>query len=234
MTTLPRQFGRDLLPVLGCALALVAPMLAGCSATSKDKKPADPILGELHPQGTPAFGPSPPPDKTKQSSSTGVPASFPKMGDQDPLLASASPSPLSNAYLASRTKPLPGTQLLAISEPGKLHLAGAIAELGDVRPIPPDPAFVKNSWSTPPPSAGNFGTGNFAAATPNFVDPTTARLQSRGIAHHRIDPLPDGTVRLTAVMPQAADPASQRLYEVTARDFQSAVDRLIAQIDAGK
>ena len=153
MTTLPRQFGRDFLPVFGCALALIAPMLTGCSATSKDKKPADPILGELHPQGTPAFGPSPPPDKTKQSSSVGTPASYPKFGEQDPLLSST--SPLSNAYLASRTKPLAGSQPLAISEPGKLQLAGATTDLGAARPIPPDPAFVKDAWSTPAPQPGD-------------------------------------------------------------------------------
>ncbi len=210
------------------ALALwsgaLACALAGCSWTQKvagpEKKPQpDPILGEVHPQNTPAFGPAPPADKGKSAAPTSSSSAAPAT---DTFLTS---SPTSTAYLASITPPLQGSRPLAINEPGPFRLASSDAPL--VRPVPRDPAFINNTWATP-------SSGSFVAPPSSFVDPQTALLQSRGVTQHRVDPLPDGGIRLSAVVPLRGDASRQRTYEATARDFPAAVTAVVTQIDQGR
>jgi len=199
--------------------------LTGCSSTPK--KQADPILGEVHPQGTPEYGPvPPPPPKAKETSSVANPSAN-QAANWDPIL---SPSPTSNAYLASLTKPLPGSRPLAIEDaPGAFQLTSNTQP--QVRPVPKDPAFVNGSWASQP---GSSAPGGFTTTPTNFVDPHVSMLQSRGVASHRVDPLPDGNVRLSAVVPQRDNPNLQRTYEVVARDFPAAVLALTQQIDQGR
>jgi hypothetical protein len=220
--------------VICCALGLILSSLSGCSTFSGGggkKKAADPILGEVHPQSNAPYGPTPPAEKDKaKSTETGQKSSA--NTSADPQIG---PRPLSIAHMASLTKPLPGSKTLAISDsqaPGALQLTGNAEPV--VRPVPRDPAFVNNSWVAPPTSASsNFsGPGQFVAQPSNFVDPQAALLQSRGITQHRVDPLPDGRVRLIAVAPERGNSAQLRTYEVTARDIPEAVGLVVQQIDA--
>src|SRR4051794_17100657 len=84
--------------VFCCALGLIASILPGCSTLGigDKKKAADPILGEVHPQNTNPYGPTPPTEKEKPKTSTEQKSSANTA--PDPLIG---PSPTSNAYLAS-------------------------------------------------------------------------------------------------------------------------------------
>lgn len=220
------------LVVLGCALAIAA--LSGCSSFSGEKKKtADPILGEVHPQGSNPYGPVPPPPTEKKTNAETTGNN--KTSANVPVAPITAPSPTSNAYLASITKPLPGSQPLAIGDikaPGTFQLTANAEPL--VRPVPKDPAFVNGSWVAPPTNTttGSSNPAQFTSQPSNFVDPQIALLQARGITQHRIDPQPDGSVRLIAV---AAQPNNQvRTYDVTARDIQGAVQAVLQQMEQGK
>ncbi len=185
----------------------------------------------MHPQNAAPYGPTPPAEKAK------TPAD--NYGGKTSLNVPpppVAPSANSNAYLASMTKPLPGSRPLAINDqaPGAFQLTANNEPV--VRPIPKDPAFVNNSWVTPPTSAtsGSSGPGQFTAQPSNFVDPQIAILNARGITQHRVDPQPDGTVRLIAVAPQRDNPNQVRTYDVTARDFPAAVQAVVQQMDQGR
>ena len=225
-----RRHGRLAVRVFACAAFSALLGLTGCSSAPKiltpEKKQPDPILGEVHPQNTPNFGPAPP-ERSKQSSSA-APASLNRGGD-DPLFPAL---PTSNAALASRTQHLPGSQPLAIAdrrEPGPFQLTGGGPT---VRPVPRDPALANGDWATPlgQTSTGSAG-GNFGPSPSNFVEPSAALLQSRGVTSHRLDPLADGTVRLTAIVPRRDNPNRQITYEAVAADFASAAAAVVAQID---
>jgi hypothetical protein len=133
-------------------------------------------------------------------------------------------------YLASITPPLPGGKPLAIADrqaPGSFQLT-ANSESA-IRPIPKDPAFVNNSWISPTANANS--SGQFAAQPGQFVDPQIAVLQTRGITQHRVDPLPDGRIRLLAFAPQPDNPSQIRTYDVTARDVPEAVQAVLRQLE---
>jgi hypothetical protein len=231
----PRS-GRAFVPVLGCAVGLVIANLAGCSSGPKiltpEKKQPDPILGEVHPQNQPTYAPAAPLDKRPTA---GTPTSANRPAVEDPLFPSV---PTSNAYLASRSGSLPGSRPLAITDgkqPGPFQLAAAATPI--VRPVPQDPATKKDTWAAPPSNTTTANGGSFSASsTPsnNFVDPATALLQSRGVTSQRVEPLADGTVRLTAVVPRRDDPNRQFTYEAVARDFAAAAQAVVQQIDQQK
>jgi hypothetical protein len=235
----PRS-GRALVPVLGCAVSLVIASLTGCSSGPKiltpEKKQPDPILGEVHPQNQPTYAPAAPLDKRPSAGgTTGTPTSASRTPVEDPLFPSV---PTSNAYLASRSGSLPGSRPLAIADnkqPGQFQLAGAATPI--VRPVPQDPATKKDTWTAPPSNSTAASGGSFSAPSSspnNFVDPATALLQSRGVTSQRVEPLADGTVRLTAVVPRRDDPNRQFTYEAVARDFPAAAQAVVQQIDQQK
>jgi hypothetical protein len=211
-----------------CAVSMT--LLSGCTSLTADKKKsADPILGEVHPQGNNPYGPAPPTDKKVNAETTGQKSSM--NVPNDPVIG---PSPTSNAYLASITKPLPGSQALAINDgkaPGTFQLTANAEPL--VRPVPKDPAFVNGSWVAPP-TTPPAGSGPFTAQPSNFVDPQTALLQARGVTQHRVDPQPNGSVRLIAVAPQSGNPSQLRTYDVVARDYAAAVQAVLQQMEQGK
>ena len=214
-----------------CALAFVLHSSVGCSSMklTPEKKQADPILGEVHPQNSQPYGPVPPPPKKETPADTTGNQRSEHIPPQDPL----TPSPTSNAWLASATKPLPGSNPLAITDkqPGTFQLTNNAEPL--IKPIPKDPAFVNQSWVAPPTSAtsSSSGPGQFVNQPSNFVDPQIALLQGRGVTQHRIDQLPGGGIRLTAVAPQAGNPTQVRTFDVTARDLPSAVQAVIQQME---
>lgn len=214
-----------------CAVLALVLSASGCASVNKalgkpdPPKQSDPILGEVHPQNTQPYGPTPPAKKDTPAD----PAS--KTSALDPLLG---PSPTSPAYLASRTKPLPGAQPLAINDgkPAPFQLAGNAQPLGQptVQPIPRDPAFTNSTWVASPTTSTSASSGGaFAAAPSNFVDPTFAPLTARGITQHRAETQPDGSTRLIALAPQPG--GTFRTYDVTARDVASAVQAVVQQID---
>jgi len=221
------QVGMMAYVVVACALGLIVSTLPGCSTLGggDKKKTADPILGEVHPQSAAPYGPTPPTEKDKARNSTDNKSSA--ITPADPLLT---PSPTSNVYLASITPPLPGSKTLAIADrqsPGSFQLT-ANSETA-IRPVPKDPAFVNNSWVSPTTNANS--PGKFASQSGQFVDPQIAVLQTRGITQHRIDPLPDGRIRLLAFAPQPDNPSQIRTYDVTARDVPEAVQAVLRQLD---
>jgi hypothetical protein len=184
------------------------------------KKTADPLLGEVHPQNTAPYGPSPP-DKSKAANDTKTSALT------EPII----PAPTSNAYLASLSKPLPGGKTLAINDgqaPGAFQMTASSEPL--VRPVPRDPAFANGAWG--PPTNGSADT--FRPPSSHFVDPQVALLQSRGVTQHRVEPLQDGRVRLTAALPQRDNVGQLRTFEVTASDFPQAVQAILQQIDQAR
>jgi hypothetical protein len=226
-TTSRRPRPRPLLRVaFCCALGLGVSILTGCSSLGGDKKKvADPILGEVHPQNTAPYGPTPPSDKDKSKNHADT-----KTSANTPAGSLFVPSPTSNAYLATLTKPLAITDGRA---PGSFHLTANSEPI--VRPIPKDPAFVSNSWVAPPTSAtaNSSGSGQFVPQPNNFVDPQVVILQSRGITQHRADLLPDGRLRLLAVAPQRDISGQLRTFDVTARDLPEAVQAVLRQMDQG-
>jgi hypothetical protein len=200
---------------------------SGAKILAPDKKQPDPILGEVHPTPAPAYGPAAP-LSDRQKMVPGTSASRPV---DDPLFPSM---PTSNAYLAGRPQRLPGSETLAIDDgkaPGAFQLTGG-TPVG--RPIPVDPAVRNDSWQAPATASTSSSGGNFTSAPSNFVDPTTALLQSRGVADQKVDKLADGTVRLTAVVPRKDDPTHQTSYEAVGPDFASAAQLIVQKIDQAK
>jgi hypothetical protein len=223
--------------VLSCALS--AALIPGCTSMTGEKKkaPADPILGEVHPQNTNPYGPVPPPPKSGNES-TGNKMSAVPPPPPDPI---TSPSPTSPAYLASRTKPLAGSVALAINDGVQQTNNNAPV----VRPVQKDPAFVNGSWVSapgspgtppppPPPSNGTSTPGPFEAQPSNFVDPQAELLKSRGITNYRFEPQPDGKVRLFALAPHPNNPQQMLTLDVTTNDYPSAVQALILKLEQTK
>ena len=229
-----RLLERSVVPGFCCAAGLSLITMTGCASSgakvlAPDKKNPDPILGEVHPTPAPAYGPAAPlSDRQKQ-----VPGTSASRPVDDPLFPSM---PTSNAYLAGRPQRLPGSETLAIGDgkaPGAFQLTGG-GGAPVVRPIPPDPAFRNESWVAPTTASTSASGGNFTSAPSNFVDPTTALLQSRGVSSQRVDPLADGTVRLTAIVPRKDDPAHQTSYEAVGKDFPAAAQLIVQKIDQNR
>jgi hypothetical protein len=144
--------------------------------------------------------------------------------------------PTSNAYLAGRTQRLPGSETLAISdgrEPGAFKLTAAMGP-PIVRPIPPDPAVQNNAVAAPTRVNAGSSADNFAPTASNFIDPNVALLQSRGVTSQRSEPLADGTVRVTAIVPRRDDPTHQFSYEAVGRDFAAAAQLIVQKIDQAR
>ena len=220
-----------------CAAGLSLLTMSGCASSgskvlAENKKTPDPILGEVHPAPAPPFGPAAPlADRPKQVSGTS--ASRPV---DDPLFPSM---PTSNAYLAGRPTRLPGSETLQISDgraPGQFQLAGGTPI---VRPIPRDTPVAGAGWTAsgspsdaPSATVSANSAASFGTPSSNFVDPTVAILQSRGVASHRVETLADGNVRVTAIVPRRDDPSRQLTYEAVARDFNTAAQLIVQKIDA--
>jgi hypothetical protein len=230
--TFRRLLERSVVPVFCCAAGMALISMTGCASSgakvlAPEKKQPDPILGEVHPTPAPAYGPAAPlSDRQKQ-----IPGTSASRPVDDPLFPSM---PTSNAYLAGRPQRLPGSETLAIGDgkaPGTFQLTGGAPV---VRPVPIDPAFRNESWVAPATASTSSSGGNFTAAPSNFVDPTTALLQSRGVADQNVEKLADGTVRVTAVVPRKDDPTRQTSYEAVGKDFPSAAQAIVQKIDQNK
>jgi hypothetical protein len=196
--------------------------LAGCADLNKNSTANDPLLG----------APTRPPVKTADAGTLG-PA---PVASLPPLPPSVSVP--STAALAGLQRPADGGDL-RIASPRPANDAWAVQPVAAPAPktgavLSPPQASVdsppQGTTSPPPPPAGVTG----AAAIASY-DQAQAELKARGVLWQRLEVVGDtGAWKFTCSVPNRQTPRLRRTYEVTAKDYLSAIHAAIDQIDHDK
>jgi hypothetical protein len=214
-----------------CVALLFLPLAVGCQAPQTHT--GDPLLNEYYPKA-PTGQPLPPPTKTTSA----VPP-YPSNN-----------SAASTAAIAANTA-LPGGRNLAINDKtGTNWMLTNTSNSGAgnppiVQPIPRDATFsgpitqssalstpgtviTTGSWTsaTPaPPAAGPLPP--LGTVTPEILQAT---LQGKGALGLKQENVADG-LRVSCYVPQRSNPGNFRYLETTARDYSTALQALLQQVD---
>jgi hypothetical protein len=230
------------LPLAALAPLALCTLITGCAGNTNKLAQGDPLYGETQPRGkgVPAV---PPPQPANNRG-------------QVPPVPTATSSP-SNAAMASTG--LPGGRSLAIAQnqpntPATPGVPTAAVNLKRpepiVVPIPrdtplPGPGVVPSnvlmtgSWMpqhpVSPPSQGNLVSQPRPSPVVQALgqasdDTLQAQLRSRGVSWHKKEAVPEG-VKFSCIVPSPTNPESTRVFEATARDYPSAVQAVLQQID---
>ncbi len=204
---------------LRCAIAPISLGIAfaggvtGCK-TGANAKNNDPLFGVQPPQ----VAPVPP----AGSNGSNLPPTAPTAAWNNVPPIPRTTSAGSTATLAT----LPGGRPLRINEqaPGKAPSTGP-----NVQPIPRDVAT----------NPGLLTTGAWAKQTPAINIPSApnisseqalAQLDQRGVLQYKVDQVPEG-VRLTALVPNRADPTQFRSVVATATSVQDAAVAVLQKME---
>jgi hypothetical protein len=209
----------------GCGVLLLVGALAGCADLNKNTTPNttnDPLLGT----------PAKPPVKTTDAGTIGPPpvATLPPLPSTVP---STSP-----AALAGLQRPADGGDLrIASPRPANegwgVQPAAAPPSKSGASLSPPQVSVDSPpQGTTPPPLPPPGVTG--AAAIAGY-DQAQAELKARGVLWQRLEVVGDtGAWKFTCSVPNPQTPRLRRTYEVTAKDYLSAIHAAIDQIDHDK
>lgn len=215
-TDKPGKFGY-LVHGAGCVLVGASLLLqTGCSTTKPHAK-GDPLVGEIHPPGGAPNSPVPP-----------NPASHSKSAAVPPIPSTQ--GPVTNASLAS----LDGGRSLAIGSNtpvsgGQPASYVTPANMPPVSPSPGGPKVMPLPRDTSPPAVATTGS---VSANQQTNDLLQAQLKARGVIFQKQDSVPDG-VKFVCIVPVPGSNDNQ-FFEATARDYPTAVQAVIFQIDQQK
>jgi hypothetical protein len=102
--------------------------------------------------------------------------------------------------------------------------AGATAT--PVRPLQPTGAWQPNE-----PKAASLPSSAAATTPTPAPEQLDALLQSRGVIGHKQEVVPGG-IHLICAVSSPTNPNANQIYETTAPDYATAVQAIVAQIDA--
>jgi hypothetical protein len=96
-----------------------------------------------------------------------------------------------------------------------------------VQPVPRE-----NAQSPVPVASGVLTTsGTWGSANPvSNNDSLQAQLKARGVLYQKEDRVPEG-VRVSCIVASRQNPSITRVYEAVARDYPSAVQAVLKQLD---
>jgi hypothetical protein len=226
------------------------PALVGCSSAPHTHS-GDPLFGEYYPKG-PNGQPMPPANTSpNKTTSAGVPP-YPTTNAASSTAAIAGLSggrPLAidektgtNWTLTNTTNTPPNVPAgngSPIVQPVPRDTSGPVASNAGTpsnsppAPVgnsanPPSTILTTGSWTTgphPPPNVGPVAP--LGTVTPEILQST---LQGKGAVGLKREDTPEG-VRVSCYVPQRSNPANLRYLETVARDYPTALQALLQQID---
>jgi hypothetical protein len=205
----------------GYGLLFLLAGLVGCADLNKNTTANDPLLGApIRPPakaaGTASLNPTPagslpPLPSSVPGTSTAALAGLQRPADNGGDLRIADPRPASEGWAVQpAAAPAPNT--------------GAILR-------PPQSSVDSAPQGTAPPAPAAVSG---ATAIANY-DQAQAELKARGVLWQRLEVVGDtGAWKFTCSVPNRQTPRLRRTYEVTARDYLSAIHAAIDQIDRDK
>ena len=210
---------------LGLGVALIG---AGCQSPqhAANDKLGDPLLGPALPPQTPivqasapaGLGPIPPTGGTTTAALAGQSSPGLAIGSADGWARKFDGVPSSGANASGALK----TPIVPVSQP-------------KVVPVPSEPGATPAPVSTFQPSSGAPTNATpVVAAVPAAVpsaESLDALLTSRGVIGKKKEDVPGG-IRLVCAVTNPANPNANQIYETTAIDYATAVQAIVAQIDA--
>jgi hypothetical protein len=238
-----------------CAWAVIGlgclPFITGCTTTHPQTHSGDPLFGEYYPKG-PNGQPMPPPPPPNKTTSLGVPP-YPSANS-----ASSTASLAANTNLpGGRNLAIDQTSGTNWTLTNTNNTANpAVASWPVVQPVPRDtsvPGPVASNGPPPPPAkvapitigntsnpiiaTGSWSNGTQAPASRNpppmgVVTPEglEATLKGKGAIGLKQETVPEG-VRVSCYVPQRTNPANLQYLETVARDYQSALQAILQQVD---
>jgi hypothetical protein len=87
-----------------------------------------------------------------------------------------------------------------------------------------------NPVPNPPAAVPPAGTGFGPRRTPASYEELQAQLSARGVSWQRQETVPDG-FKFVCSLPNRYNPRINRIYEATARDYKTAIQAVLDQID---
>jgi hypothetical protein len=233
-----------------CALGLMLSLQSGCSSLKGTQTASsDPLMGERVPeQPFGVAGPTPPPQN--RAGMTGPPQSTASKSNAamlvpDPLVG-AKPIAIADSKTPQQssttgtwqtkdsqpTTAVTGGVQLRTPEPVPIQPVapptnvpnGSFGPGAAIQPVPPPPVVAAPA-AVPIPVPHTVTPVGFTEA-----DPLQTALKSRGVIWQDQKAVADG-VQFTCRVTNPLDPNFLRVYEATARDYQSAVQAVLLQID---
>lgn len=216
-----------------CGFVALLALPGGCNLMQRPKAPAEgePLFGEFHKQ---TYAPAPPPGKTTSSKSAdpGAPPSFSPatstasigaIAGGDPMMGSH-PLGIPNAVAGQNQQAgaWQGTKLTA-NQPNANLSPGLRAPVVEALPAAPNAVGLPAAGAVAPPPWTN------PAAQASY-EQLQQQLRARGMTWYRQETW-QGGVKFSCSVPNPINPTFDRTYEATARDYQSALQAVLDQID---